>query len=62
MRSRAAGEGVLAADLRVTVHFQPDLPVGGADVAAALAREGVYRSQVWHYLARFGREGDRIGR
>ncbi|TDD70095.1 DUF3626 domain-containing protein [Jiangella aurantiaca] len=29
----------------MTVHFQPDLPVGGADVITALARDGVYRSQ-----------------
>ena len=40
----ATGEA-LPSDLRVTLNFHPDRLVGGGTVLAAIARDGVYRSQ-----------------
>lgn len=42
--ARACGEP-LDADLRVTLHFHPDRVRDGLPMLAALARDGVYRSQ-----------------
>lgn len=44
VEARAAGEA-LSAGARVTVHFHPDRLHAGAPILAALARDGVYRSQ-----------------
>ena len=42
--ARSEGEP-LAPDLRVTINFHPDMPIGRDPMLAVLAREGVYRSQ-----------------
>lgn len=43
--ARHASGPALDPDLRVTLNFHPDRLVGGATVLAAMARDGVYRSQ-----------------
>jgi len=40
-----SGGGPLDPGLRVTVHFHPDRLAGGRSILAAMAQDGVYRSQ-----------------